>query len=204
MHYTSGTTGSPKGVRRALTGLDPDEAAELAHGAAAVLRRSPTGPPNVHLITSPNYHTAVTVFGGSALHMGHTLVVHGQVGRRGGAGADRALPGDQHAHGADAVQADAVAARADAQPLRPVLDAVADPRRRAVPESGSSRRCWTGGGRASTSTTRRPRAAARSPPRQDWLAQPGTVGHAWPISEVMIADDDGERVPDRRRPAPST
>src|ERR1051326_4865935 len=29
MHYTSGTTGRPKGVRRALTGLDPDDGAEL-------------------------------------------------------------------------------------------------------------------------------------------------------------------------------
>jgi long-chain acyl-CoA synthetase len=26
---------------------------------------------------------------------------------------------------------------------------------------------------------------------QDWLAHPGTVGTAWPISEFMIADDDG-------------
>src|SRR5215471_3092256 len=26
MHYTSGTTGRPKGVRRALSGLDPDDA----------------------------------------------------------------------------------------------------------------------------------------------------------------------------------
>ncbi len=32
------------------------------------------GPQNVHLITSPNYHTAVTVFGAGALHLGHTLV----------------------------------------------------------------------------------------------------------------------------------
>jgi long-chain acyl-CoA synthetase len=30
MHYTSGTTGRPKGVRRALTGMDPDEAMALA------------------------------------------------------------------------------------------------------------------------------------------------------------------------------
>ena len=30
MHYTSGTTGRPKGVRRELSGLDPDDAAELA------------------------------------------------------------------------------------------------------------------------------------------------------------------------------
>src|SRR5262249_10541511 len=32
MHYTSGTTGRPKGVRRALTGLDPDDAVVLGAG----------------------------------------------------------------------------------------------------------------------------------------------------------------------------
>ena len=30
MHYTSGTTGRPKGVRRQLSGLSPDEAGELS------------------------------------------------------------------------------------------------------------------------------------------------------------------------------
>src|SRR5262245_56822133 len=29
MHYTSGTTGKPKGVKRALSGIDPDTSAEL-------------------------------------------------------------------------------------------------------------------------------------------------------------------------------
>jgi long-chain acyl-CoA synthetase len=29
----------------------------------------------------------------------------------------------------------------------------------------------------------------------DWLARPGTVGIPWPISEVMIADDDGGECP---------
>ena len=59
MHYTSGTTGRPKGVRRPLTGLDPDDMA----GAVNVLLQMfgiTAGPPNAHLVTSPNYHTAVT------------------------------------------------------------------------------------------------------------------------------------------------
>ena len=73
MHYTSGTTGRPKGVRRALSGLDPDVAAELGTGLLQFFGITP-GQPNAHLVSSPNYHTAVTVFGGSALHMGHTLV----------------------------------------------------------------------------------------------------------------------------------
>nr|BFE86883.1 hypothetical protein GCM10020093_094840 [Planobispora longispora] len=73
MHYTSGTTGRPKGVRRPLNGLDPDDAAELMTFLLAMFGITP-GKENAHLVTSPNYHTAVTQFGGTALHMGHTLV----------------------------------------------------------------------------------------------------------------------------------
>ena len=73
MHYTSGTTGRPKGVRRALSGIDPDEAAETTTGLLQIFG-VPPGQPHVHLVTSPNYHTAVTLFGGAAIHLGHTLV----------------------------------------------------------------------------------------------------------------------------------
>src|SRR5581483_12161633 len=73
MHYTSGTTGRPKGVRRPLSGLDPDEAAAGAT-RLPLLFGITAGPPNVHLMTSPHYHTAVTLFGGSAVQLGHTLV----------------------------------------------------------------------------------------------------------------------------------
>jgi len=30
---------------------------------------------------------------------------------------------------------------------------------------------------------------------EDWLAHPGTVGKAWPISEVIIVDDEGNELP---------
>jgi long-chain acyl-CoA synthetase len=73
MHYTSGTTGRPKGVRRALSGLDPDVAAELLSALPQFFGIT-TGAPNVHLVTSPHYHTAVTVFGCGAAQMGHCLV----------------------------------------------------------------------------------------------------------------------------------
>jgi long-chain acyl-CoA synthetase len=29
----------------------------------------------------------------------------------------------------------------------------------------------------------------------DWLARPGTVGTPWPVSQVMVADDDGNECP---------
>ncbi|MGH8967875.1 MAG: AMP-binding protein, partial [Actinomycetes bacterium] len=78
MHYTSGTTGRPKGVKRALMGIDPDDSAELLTFLLGMFGITPGRPAGgerqAHLITSPNYHTAVTQFGGTALHMGHTLV----------------------------------------------------------------------------------------------------------------------------------
>ena len=36
--------------------------------------RATLGAGDILLVSSPNYHTAVTVFGGGAIHLGHTLV----------------------------------------------------------------------------------------------------------------------------------
>ena len=90
MHYTSGTTGRPKGVKRKLTGLDADLAAEL-FTAFFGLFGIPPRDDNVHLCTSPNYHTAVTTFAGNALQLGPRGRLHGQVGPRADAGQDRAV-----------------------------------------------------------------------------------------------------------------
>ncbi|HWS47940.1 MAG TPA: AMP-binding protein, partial [Acidimicrobiia bacterium] len=73
MHYTSGTTGKPKGVKRPLADIDPDTSAELFTFLLQLFGITPDAA-NVHLSTSPNYHTAVTTFAGNALHMKHTVV----------------------------------------------------------------------------------------------------------------------------------
>lgn len=71
MHYTSGTTGRPKGVRRAL----PDAAPEEVDWGAS-LRSYGIGPGrHVHLCCTPWYHTAPLIFAGSALQLGHEVVV---------------------------------------------------------------------------------------------------------------------------------
>ena len=133
MHYTSGTTGKPKGVKRALAEIDPDTSAELFTFLLQTLRHHCRTTATCTCSTSPNYHTAVTTFAGNSLaHEAHGRV-HGQVGCRRDAAPDRALRVHAHAHGADAVHPHAAAPRRREGEVRRVGDEVRDPRGRAVP-----------------------------------------------------------------------
>ena len=73
MHYTSGTTGRPKGVRRPLADVDPDLVAELYTGFLGMFGIAAHD--GVHLTTSPLYHTAVLVFATTSIHDGHSVVL---------------------------------------------------------------------------------------------------------------------------------
>ena len=74
MNYTSGTTGRPKGIRRSLAGISPEDAG-LGFGGILMLFGINPRDDNVHLVGSPLYHTAVLVFSGAALSFGHTVVI---------------------------------------------------------------------------------------------------------------------------------
>src|SRR5436305_983390 len=74
MHYTSGTTGKPKGVRRPLGDIDPDTAFGMASLLLSLFGIQPKDG-NVHLVPAPLYHTAAMTFGMNSLHMGHTVVL---------------------------------------------------------------------------------------------------------------------------------
>ncbi len=193
MHYTSGTTGRPKGVRRALIGLDPDVSADLLTGLLQFFGIT-GGQPNVHLVTSPNYHTAVTIFGGSALHFGHTLVCMDSWD------ATRALELVQRYRVTNTHMVptqfkrmlslpEEVRAKYDVSSMRWLIHAAAPC---PVPIKQAMLAWWgpvvyeyyaatEGGGTIVTPT--------------EWLERPGTVGKAWPMSEVMVADDNGEECP---------
>ena len=193
MHYTSGTTGRPKGVRRALSGLDPDEAAELGSALLQFFGITP-GPPNVHLVSSPNYHTAVTVFGGSALHMGHTLVcMDGWDSEQALALVDRYRVTNTHmvpTHFKRMLSLPEQTRQAyDVSSMKWLIHAAAPC---PVRLKHAMLEWWgpcvfeyyaatEGGGTIATPDA--------------WLARPGTVGTPWPISEVMIADEDGNACP---------
>src|SRR6185436_20471478 len=57
MNYTSGTTGRPKGVRRALAPFDPDAVFSM-YAMFLAMFGIPAGGKQVHLVGSPLYHTA--------------------------------------------------------------------------------------------------------------------------------------------------
>ncbi|WP_030907064.1 acyl-CoA synthetase [Streptosporangium amethystogenes] len=193
MHYTSGTTGKPKGVRRPLNGMDPDDAAELMTFLLALFGITP-GKENVHLVTSPNYHTAVTQFGGTALQMGHTLVYMDRwdaeqtlrLCERYRVTNSHMVP--THFKRLLALP-DEVKSRYDLSSLKWMIHAAAPC---PVPVKWAMFEWWgdciyeyyaatEGGGTIATP--------------EGWKKYPGTVGTAWPISELLIVDEDMEPVP---------
>ncbi len=193
MHYTSGTTGRPKGVRRELAGIDPDDAAELTTLLLQIFG-VPPGQPHVHLVTSPNYHTAVTLFGGAAIHLGHTLVYMDSWD------SETALEHVQRYRVTSTHMVptqfkrmlslpDSARGGYDLSSMRWIIHAAAPcpvPLKRAMLDWWGPRvfeyyAATEGGGTLATP--------------QDWLDRPGTVGRPWPTSEIMIADDHGNACP---------
>jgi long-chain acyl-CoA synthetase len=193
MNYTSGTTGRPKGVRRPLPGVAPEQVA-LSFGGILMLFGLQPFDDNVHLCGSPLYHTAVLVFAGASVHMGHTVVV-----------MDKWSPEETlrlieryrvtHTHMVPTqfhrllALPDDVKHRYDLSSLRHVIHAAApcpvDIKRRMIewwgPVIDEYYAASEGGGTIVFS--------------DEWLKKPGTVGRPWPNSEVVILDDDGNPLP---------
>ena len=193
MHYTSGTTGKPKGVRRQLTGTDPDLSAPGSRYFLGMFGTQPYDD-NVHICGSPLYHTAVLAFVGASLHLGHPVVL-----------MDRwtpesmlALIEKHHVTTSHMVPTqfhrllalpDDVKDRYDVSSTRSIVHAAApcpvEIKQRMLDWWGPS--IWEyyaateGGG------------SVVSP--EQWLERPGTVGLPWPSSDIRVLDDDGQDTP---------
>jgi long-chain acyl-CoA synthetase len=189
MTYSSGTTGRPKGVRRPLVDAPPEP---VAHSNASFLMLFGIMPRSggVHLVVAPLYHTAVLNFCTNHLHMGHTIVImdkwtpEGTLERidRYKVTASHMVP--THFHRMLALPAE-VKAKYNLSSLRTMIHSAApcpvETKRKMLdwwgPVIFEYYAASEGGG-----TTATP---------QDWLAHPGTVGKAWPISQLKILDDEG-------------
>ncbi|MFI1888645.1 acyl-CoA synthetase [Streptomyces jumonjinensis] len=191
MNYTSGTTGRPRGIRRPLPGKPPEEA--YLGGFLGIFGIRPFDG-NVHLVCSPLYHTAVLQFAAASLHIGHPLVL-----------MDRWTPEEMlrlidvhrcththmvptHFHRLLALP-DEVKARYDVSSLRHAIHG-------AAPCPGHVKRAmidWWG--RCVEEYYAASEGGGTFATAEDWLKKPGTVGRAWPISELAVFDDAGTRLP---------
>ena len=193
MHYTSGTTGQPKGVRRKLSDGDPDVVLGMTSLLLSFFGIQPKDD-NVHLVPAPLYHTAAMTFGVNSLHMGHALVLMDKWGAEPTLQlADRYRCTITHMvptmfHRMLALPEEIKAAY-DMSAWRQVIHAAApcpvEVKRRMIewwgPVIYEYYAATEGGGTIVTP--------------EEWLKKPGTVGKAWAISEVKILDDDGNEVP---------
>ncbi len=193
MNYTSGTTGKPKGVRRPLPEGAPEDGVIGFSGMLFLFGLQPHDD-NVHICGSPLYHTAVLVFAGGAIHAGHTVVL-----------MDKWTPEDMlrliekyrvtnshmvptQFHRLLALPED-VRSKYDVSSLRHMVHAAAP----CPPEIKRRMIEWWG------NTIDEYYAASEGGGTmvlaEEWLQKPGTVGKPWPISEVVILDDDGDELP---------
>ncbi|MGA4543767.1 acyl-CoA synthetase [Uniformispora flossi] len=191
MNYTSGTTGRPRGVRRPLPTGTPEDA---RHGGSLLIYGLRPGRGNVHLVGSPLYHTAVLQHASQSLHIGHAVVL-----------MDKWLPEEMlrlierhrvtHTHMVPTQfhrllqLPDDVREKYDVSSMRHAVHSAAPCpdhlKRRMIEWWGPCIEEYyaasEGGGTFASAA--------------DWLGKPGTVGKAWPISEVAVFGDDGEKLP---------
>jgi len=73
LSYTSGTSGTPRAVRRPLTGASPARIGKLAAAHLHVVARIRPRSNAVHLVSSPLYHSASLLWCVDHLHVGHTV-----------------------------------------------------------------------------------------------------------------------------------
>ncbi|AQZ60167.1 O-succinylbenzoic acid--CoA ligase [[Actinomadura] parvosata subsp. kistnae] len=194
MWYTSGTTGFPKGVQRRLPGAEPEAIVPLYTWFVGEVVDLKPGD-DVHLVTSPMYHSAPCAHAQFALHLGHTVVITPRfdpvhilelIERH---RVSNAMMVPTMFHRMLQLPPD-VRDKYDVSSLRQVIHtAAACPvavKRQIMEWWGPVLYEYYG----STEST-----IAFSVKPHDWLARPGTVGRPAPTFEARILDDAGQELP---------
>ena len=192
MNYTSGTTGKPKGVRRALADISPDIVATLMSSFLGMFGIKPEDD-NVHICGSPLYHTAVLVFSSNAFHIGHAVVLQ-----------DKWIPEEMlmliekykvtHSHMVPTqfhrlLKLDeSVRSKYDMSSLRAMIHAAAP----CPVQTKWKMLDWWGDTIYEYYAATEGGGTLVTP--QEWRKYPGTVGRAWTGSDIKIYDDDGNEL----------
>ncbi|GAA1031406.1 acyl-CoA synthetase [Virgisporangium ochraceum] len=193
MVYTSGTSGRPKGVRRPLTGADPDVLPPNATWFFGIFGLKPNDS-NVHLCSSPLYHTAVLNFATISLQLGHPVVL-----------MDRWDPEETlrlverhrvtHSHLVPTqfrrllALPDEVRSAYDLSSMRCMIHSAAP-----CPAE-IKRRMLEWWGPVVVEYYAASEGGGTTIFAEEWLRRPGSVGRPWPGSVVRVLDDDGNDVP---------
>ncbi|MFI5780135.1 acyl-CoA synthetase [Nocardia sp. NPDC051570] len=193
MLYTSGTTGRPKGVRRQLTGADPDVVAQAATGYFGLFGLKPFDD-HVHICGSPLYHTAVLNHSAISIQLGHTVVLMDkwdpeEMLRL----IDRYRVTHSHVvptqfHRLLALPGE-VRAKYDVSSLRCMIHGAAP-----CPQE-TKRRMLEWWGPVVTEYYAATEGGGTMITGAEWLRKPGSVGKAWPYSVVKVLGDDGQELP---------
>lgn len=188
MHYTSGTTGRPKGVWSGV--LEEADALALAGEEAELWRFAAD---DVHLVCSPMHHSAPIRFGGGTLLAGGSLVILGKFDASRAAGAiaehrpTSAFMVPSHLQRVFALARSAPTDDArlpDLSSFRLLAHAGAPcpaPLKRAAIDAFPDGAVWEFYGSTEGQFT-----ACSS---ADWEARPGTVGRARPHRRLTVGDD---------------
>jgi long-chain acyl-CoA synthetase len=192
MPYTSGTTGRPKGVERPLMDIDADTRA--AGGSFLCHLFGMATPDHVHLVVAPLYHTAVTNFALASLQTGHRIVL-----------MDKWTPEEclrliQDYRVTTSHMVPTMFHRMlrlpqdvrDSYDVSSVSHMIHSAAPCPIPTKHAMLEWW---GPAVWEYYAASEGGGTIASPEDWLAHPGTVGKPWPISEVVILDDDGNQLP---------
>ena len=193
MVYTSGTSGRPKGVRRPLTGEDPDQPPMASTWFFGIFSLAPDDA-NVHLCCSPLYHTAVLNFATISLQLGHPVVLMDRFD------AEELLALVQrhrvtHTHMVPTQFRRLLALpeetrnRYDVSSMRAAIHSAAP----CPPDVKRQMLDWWGP--VITEYYAASEGGGTDITGPQWLARPGSVGLPWPGSEVHVLDAEGNDVP---------